>query len=714
MSINPETQYPGKIAPSDADYPYGSARNITTPGDGTGTPWEAAIVNDLLGWQQEILDRASIVPSGTPDKVGASQYMVGLDILLKSKFETLTGGTVISSMSADVAFSKYTPLLGDTRQVSKFSSTSKGSPQVWEVIDVDIAPPVDTEIETINSRKVWLFEGELYIEKSPGGNCYKWKPIINGVVHLAIYGALFDASTSDSDALDQAIEYGWNNYTEKLVILGDDGLTLSKAGDHVFPPNAIFSCTSRGGKLWHGDQLTRLHFKRDNSRVAVEHQSDGEYWALGPNAIFNWVGKVLDAVVSVDNCILVSDLIQFNTRFVSFQDAKVDVQLFFENDSKWTEFWDIEGWFSVGLTAAIKFSKKAAGTGTNSFGHGRFSGRLNSRIDAGSGVLITDNASPYNSQWNTQGFIAAPTGGQDAALFRLSAGGSLRYASFDCTIENLGNNGTPHAINSDGTGGSIVVFCKGLFHGIGTETKFRGVGFNNDIEMVGGKLINSSGAEIFQGNEVFKVVTGASDIDGDNLLRLTDEKMLTFNPGALVANGNLGILPISFNRARIASVQILAGTAGSGNTGSSERVLDITPVTSVLEVGETITGGTSGATGTIISIALDGLSIRVGSIVGTFAAAETITGGTSGATATVGAVNGVWHLGIIKQGATNPSATMVIADGSTVGYEDIFFDVPEAWNELAANRISWRSSDGTGNDGTAPLDVIVLIKYYEL
>ena len=75
MAINPETQYPGKINPSDSNYPYGSARNITVPGDGTGTPWEAAIVNDLLGMQQAFLSDASVVPSGNPDKVGASQYM---------------------------------------------------------------------------------------------------------------------------------------------------------------------------------------------------------------------------------------------------------------------------------------------------------------------------------------------------------------------------------------------------------------------------------------------------------------------------------------------------------------------------------------------------------------------------------------------------------------------------------------------------------------
>lgn len=78
MAINPESQYPGKIAPATSDYPYGAARNITVPGDGTGTPWEAALVNDLFGFQQALLSEAEIVPTGTPDKVGASQYLNAL------------------------------------------------------------------------------------------------------------------------------------------------------------------------------------------------------------------------------------------------------------------------------------------------------------------------------------------------------------------------------------------------------------------------------------------------------------------------------------------------------------------------------------------------------------------------------------------------------------------------------------------------------------
>lgn len=96
MAINPQSQYPGKINPGDANYPYGSARNVTVPGDGTGTPWEAALVNDLLGFQQAILSRASIVPTGSPEKVGASQYLDGLLSIIGTR-----GYATVAAMVAD-------------------------------------------------------------------------------------------------------------------------------------------------------------------------------------------------------------------------------------------------------------------------------------------------------------------------------------------------------------------------------------------------------------------------------------------------------------------------------------------------------------------------------------------------------------------------------------------------------------------------------------
>lgn len=98
MAINPESQYPGKITPSTPSYPYGSARNVTVPGDGTGTPWEAALVNDFFGFQQALLARANIVPSGTPDNATASQYLDALLDVVGTRSYT-TRATMIADIT---------------------------------------------------------------------------------------------------------------------------------------------------------------------------------------------------------------------------------------------------------------------------------------------------------------------------------------------------------------------------------------------------------------------------------------------------------------------------------------------------------------------------------------------------------------------------------------------------------------------------------------
>lgn len=78
MAIKPKLQYPANVSVTDPAYPWGKARDVVTAGDGTGTPWEAAIANDIFGFQQALLDAAGIEPSNTPDKVGASQYLTAL------------------------------------------------------------------------------------------------------------------------------------------------------------------------------------------------------------------------------------------------------------------------------------------------------------------------------------------------------------------------------------------------------------------------------------------------------------------------------------------------------------------------------------------------------------------------------------------------------------------------------------------------------------
>lgn len=64
--------------------------------------------------------------------------------------------------------------------------------------------------------------------------------------------------------------------------------------------------------------------------------------------------------------------------------------------------------------------------------------------------------------------------------------------------------------------------------------------------------------------------------------------------------------------------------------------IKISGVVGTFVVGETVTGGTSGATGVVYRVFPTGLLLT--GITGTFQAAETLTGGTSGATATSGAI----------------------------------------------------------------------------
>ena len=92
MAIRLVDQYPGKTAGVAPGYPQGKARNVSTPGDGTGTPWEAAIVNDDQGFKQALLKAAGINPSGAPDTADVSQYLTALQNLFAA-----SGGVVAGS-----------------------------------------------------------------------------------------------------------------------------------------------------------------------------------------------------------------------------------------------------------------------------------------------------------------------------------------------------------------------------------------------------------------------------------------------------------------------------------------------------------------------------------------------------------------------------------------------------------------------------------------
>lgn len=73
--INLEEQFSPRVNPADANYPFGSIKDNTSPGANDGTPLAAVWGNNLEGFAQAAMTEAGIVPSGLPDTAQDSQLL---------------------------------------------------------------------------------------------------------------------------------------------------------------------------------------------------------------------------------------------------------------------------------------------------------------------------------------------------------------------------------------------------------------------------------------------------------------------------------------------------------------------------------------------------------------------------------------------------------------------------------------------------------------
>jgi hypothetical protein len=94
MAINPNSSYPTRTTAPDSDYPYGSAQNVTSQGDGSGTPWVKTIKDDDWGFKQALLYQSDIVPSGVPDTALRSDYLDGVKDVIERVSERYVNTTV--------------------------------------------------------------------------------------------------------------------------------------------------------------------------------------------------------------------------------------------------------------------------------------------------------------------------------------------------------------------------------------------------------------------------------------------------------------------------------------------------------------------------------------------------------------------------------------------------------------------------------------------
>lgn len=82
MALDLRVTYPGQIADGDTNYPFGKAQNEVIDGDGSGTPLEAQLVNEVLGFFQDLMVTVGDTPNGVPERVGLSQYASAIYALI--------------------------------------------------------------------------------------------------------------------------------------------------------------------------------------------------------------------------------------------------------------------------------------------------------------------------------------------------------------------------------------------------------------------------------------------------------------------------------------------------------------------------------------------------------------------------------------------------------------------------------------------------------
>jgi hypothetical protein len=188
MALNINTTYPAQTNPPNANYPFGEPRNVTAPGAGDGTPWEQAILRDIYGFLQKILQDAPIVPSGSADTAVASDYMDGLDLLYLQRSELKSLGGDILTDSDRLIPGQRIGLLNNWISGTNVDTTAGSIRNQADTADLTL--PTDMEKNITLTWAAGDTNGGLVDSFFPGGVLQGWyrKFLINtpaGVADIA-------------------------------------------------------------------------------------------------------------------------------------------------------------------------------------------------------------------------------------------------------------------------------------------------------------------------------------------------------------------------------------------------------------------------------------------------------------------------------------------------------------------------------------------------
>ena len=147
--INLEEQFSPRVNPADANYPFGSIKDNTSPGANDGTPLAAVWGNDWEGFAQAAMTEAGITPSGLPDTAQDSQLLAAVKVV--------TSGMLRDELAAAGGAGLVGPGVM-TRGVDKFSIL-QGRPgeqfgaDITRGIGIQLSEPITGSGLTVNTAK---------------------------------------------------------------------------------------------------------------------------------------------------------------------------------------------------------------------------------------------------------------------------------------------------------------------------------------------------------------------------------------------------------------------------------------------------------------------------------------------------------------------------------------------------------------------------------
>ena len=118
--INLESEFSPRVNPADANYPFGSIKDNSSPGANDGTPLAAVWGNDWEGFAQAAMTEAGITPSGLPDTAQDSQLLDAVKVVASGALRP----SVIEALRRSYAEAGYNVVDGSFEEGGTLTKTT--------------------------------------------------------------------------------------------------------------------------------------------------------------------------------------------------------------------------------------------------------------------------------------------------------------------------------------------------------------------------------------------------------------------------------------------------------------------------------------------------------------------------------------------------------------------------------------------------------------